>query len=153
MNQNGYAQLMLNDNQLVFMGTDPSTFDFHMYKVTFGSTAVNWANKILSISGMMMTVSNSDSILSKDSSYIYSFFTWGGISYLYFMTFSVSDGSIYGSRYISSTTWTINNGLSLSGNYLASSTYCSTGYHVVLFYIPTSSFTIKLFSGIKADWI
>ena len=42
-----WGQLKINDSQLFLTGNEPaSTYHLHMYKITFGNTAVDWANKV-----------------------------------------------------------------------------------------------------------
>ena len=87
------------------MGNKPSSnYDLYFYKITFGNTAVDWANKLQCPSGICST-SYASSILSSDSTSIYSFFPFGFTSLLYFLTFSVADGSIVGSWYKSVAEW------------------------------------------------
>ena len=141
-----YGQLRINDNQLFLIGNEPlSTYHLQYYKITFGNTAVDWANKISWASGSW-SVSNSESLLSSDNSLIYTFATFGSTQYLYFITFSTSTGSVVGSRYKSSSTWTGAWKAVLTGDFIWLSITC-TNDSLLIFNIVTSQFIIKQFTG------
>ena len=142
----GYGQLKLSDTKLFFIGSEPlSTYHMHYYKVTFGNTAVDWANKVLWTSGSW-SVSYSESLLSADASMIYTFATFGSTQFLYFATFSSSNGNVVGSRYKSSVSWTEALGAVINGDYICLSIYW-TNYMALVYNIVTAEFTIKQFTG------
>lgn len=140
---------MLSQTQFFFLGHNPSTYALQMYKMTFSSNSVDWANKI-SWSFGSWTSYLSESLLSNDGSTIYIFFTYGSSRYLYFISLSVSTGTAVGSRYKSSTIITSVNSAALNGNYLLAST--STEDSVIMYNLLSSSFTIKSFSSTIYGW-
>ena len=114
----GYGHLMISDTQFFMVGAGPSTpYDLHMYKLTFLNTSVDWADKIACASGTW-TSSFSESVLSEDGLSIYSFINFGSSRYLYFVSLSVSTGSVVGTRYKSSVTTNYVWGSALNGDYL-----------------------------------
>ena len=99
----GYGHLMVSNNQFFVLGVpSASPYNLQIYKITFLSTSVDWANQITCTSGTWYS-SNSESILSSDQSTIYSFFLFGSSTYLYFAGLSVAGGSVVTTRYKSST--------------------------------------------------
>ena len=114
----GYGHLMISNTQFFVVGTGPSApYDLHMYKLTFSNTSVNWADKIACASGTW-TSSFSESILSADGLIIYTFINFGLSQYLYFVSLSVSTGSVDGTRYKSNTIIGYVWGSALNGDYL-----------------------------------
>ena len=88
------GQLKITDTQYFMMNNDHSSpYNLFIYKITFGSTSVNWAKTMICPSGSW-TAGFWESILSSDSTKIYSLFTYGSSNYFYFTTFANSDGSI-----------------------------------------------------------
>ena len=74
LNGYGKAQVKISDSQFFFLATDTtSPYPLHMIKVTFGATTTSWSNKLLCSSGTCSTAA-SESILSSDSTYVYSTF-------------------------------------------------------------------------------
>ena len=141
----GYGHLMISDTQFFMVGAGPSTpYDLHMYKLTFLNTSVDWADKIACASGTW-TSSFSESVLSEDGLSIYSFINFGSSRYLYFVSLSVSTGSVVGTRYKSSVTTNYVWGSALNGDYLIASVESPTS--LVMYSLSTSTFTIKWFSG------
>ena len=113
-----WGQLMINDNQLFLTGNEPaSTYHLLMYKITFGNTAVDWANKVSWTSGAWST-GYVASIMSTDGTQIYNLYTFGVTRYLYFAGFSITNGSVVGSRYKSSVSWGESWGIVINVNYL-----------------------------------
>ena len=142
----GYGHLMISNNQFFVLSTaKTSPYNLQMYKITFSLTSVNWANQIACPSGTW-SASNSESVLSSDGSTVYSFFTFGAGTYLYFCGLSISDGSVATTRYKSSTAVSGVWGSALNGDYVVATTYSSTS--LVMYSISSSTFTIKSFSGI-----
>lgn len=136
---------MLSSTQFFIAGTATSgTAHLKMYKVTFSNTSVDWANQML-CSGSW-TAFYSGSMLSDDGSIIYSYFSFGISSRnMYFISQSVTSGSVIGSRYKSSVTVMYIFGSVLNGDYALATT---NGPNVlVIFSLSTSTFTIKNFSG------
>ena len=137
---------MINDSQFFISGYEPaSTYHFHMYKVTFGNTAVDWANKVSWASGTC-DAGYSSSILNFDGSLIYSLYAFGSTRYLYFISLSITDGSIVDSRYKSSISWSEAWGILINGDYLVFSVICSTP-QLFVFNLKTSEFKLKSFTG------
>ena len=117
-----FGSLNISDSQMFFDGLDASN-NLLYYKVTVGSTAVDWANKVAWSSGPW-TASKAEAIISSDGTQIYSFATFGSSISLYFVTFRLSDGSVVGNRYKSSTGCNEVDGLTQSGSYICSTAYC-----------------------------
>ena len=141
---------MISNNQFFVLGADPfSSYNLKMYKITFLSTSVNWANQIACTSGIWFA-SNSESVLSSDRSTVYSFFTFGSTKYLYFIGLSESDGSVVTARYKSSTSVDYVYGSALNGDYVVTTTQSQTA--LVMYSISSSTFTIKSFSGYLYGW-
>ena len=77
---------MLNSNQLFILSRDKtSPYNLLLYKITFSTPSVDWANKMLCASGTW-TTNLSESLLSSDSSIIYSFFIFGSTEITYKIT-------------------------------------------------------------------
>ena len=112
---------MISNSQFFVLGAAPSSpNNLQIYKITFLSTSVNWANQIVCNTGKW-SASNSESVLSSDGSTVYSFFTFGATSstsYIYFCGLSVSDGSITTTRFKSDTTVYYAYGSALNGDYV-----------------------------------
>ena len=113
----GFGHLMISNNQFFVLGVTTSPYNLQMYKITFLSTSVNWANQIACPSGSWY-VDSSESVLSSDESTIYSFFEFWPNAYLYFCGLSVSSGSVVTTRYKSSTAVGKVYGSALSGDYI-----------------------------------
>ena len=114
----GFGHLMISDTQFFVVGAGPSSpYDLHMYKLTFSKTSVEWADKIAWASGTW-TSNLSESILSADGLTIYTFINFGSSQYLYFVSLSVSTGSVVGTRYKSNVTIAFVWGSALNGDYL-----------------------------------
>ena len=114
----GYGHLMISNSQFFVLGADSiSPYALHMYKITFTSTKVNWANQMACSSGTW-TLANSESVLDSSRSIIYLFFTYGSTPYLYFAGVSVSDGSVATIRYKSGTSILFVWGSALNGDYI-----------------------------------
>ena len=94
------GQLKLSDSKLFFFETD-SAYTLHFCQITFGNSAADWSKKMTCPSGTC-SAGLSESLLSSDSSTIYSLFAYGSTRYLYFTSFRSSDGSVLGTRYKSS---------------------------------------------------
>ena len=110
---------MVSNNQFFVIGSaSASSNNLNLYKITFSSTSVHWADQI-TCSGTW-SGSFSESLLSSDQSTIYSFFLFGPPStyYLYFAGLSVTDGSVVTTRYKSSTTASNVWGSALNGDYV-----------------------------------
>ena len=138
---------MLSNSQFFILGATlaslASPYNLQMYKITFSSTSVDWANQIVCPS-LTWSASNSESILSSDRSKIYLFFIYGSPKYLYFAGLSVSDGSVITSRYKSNAGVNYVQGSASNGDFLVASTSSPTS--VVIYCISSSTFTIKSFS-------
>ena len=142
-----FGATLLPSGDIFFPGYDTnSPVNLHFYKLTYGSTSVSWANKIVTSGGQ---INSASSIYSSDGSKIYSLFDVfeSGNYNLYFMTFLSSDGSVSGSRYKSNQILNFMYGCSLNGNYLAALTIASSTAYLVIINVSTFSFTSKQFSG------
>ena len=129
------------------MGTDFSSTSLHFYKLTFSNTLADWSNKIIWVD--YCPTSASESLLNNDNSKIYSFPNYQIIqSYAYFITFSISNGSVLGSRYRSNISCSGIYGSVLSDSYVVVTALCQNAY-LILFNTISSAFTIRMFSGTK----
>ena len=111
---------MISNSQFFVLGVAPSSpYNLQMYKITFLSTPVDWANQIACSSGTWSAY-YSESVLSSDGSTVYSFFLFGASTtrYLYFCGLSVADGSVRTTRYKSNTTVLSVLGSALNGDYV-----------------------------------
>ena len=145
ISQSTYGQLYFNSNRFFFVGTEATVYTLHMYLVTFGNTAVDWAKQMICPSGTWGT-NWSGSWLSSDSTKIYSMYIYGSTRYLYFVTFNVADGAIVGNRYKSSISCVLQYLLVLNGNYLLALPLWTQKF-MLLYNINTNTFTMKQFSG------
>ena len=136
---------MISNSQFFILGvTTTILYNLQMYKITFSLTSVSWSNQIVCPSGTW-SASYSESVLNTDGSTVYSFFTFGATTYLYFVGLSVSDGSIKTTRFKSSASVTYVWGSALNGDYVVTTTQSQTS--LVMYSISSSTFTIKSFSG------
>ena len=143
----GYGYMMISNYQFFVLGAYPApSNNLHMYKITFSSISVNWANQIACASGTWVAFA-SESILSSDKSIVYFFFIFGLSSstrYLYFWGLSVSDGSVSTTRHKSSAIVVAIWGSALNGDYVVTTTSSPS---LVIYNISSSTFAIKSFSG------
>ena len=142
-----FGATLLSSGDIFLPGYDTnSPVNLHFYKLTYGSTSVSWANKIVTTSGQ---ITSAYSASSSDGSKIYSLFSAydNSIVNLYFMTFLSSDGGISGSRYKSNQVASFVYGCTLNGNYLVVLVNVSALDHLVIINISTFSFAFKQFSG------
>ena len=149
-----FGTLMISDTELFWITRTTSPLKMAFTKLTFEVTPANWANQISCL------VSNcyiwySSALLSEDNSAIYSMFDYEQSSVnIYFSSFKTSDGAIIGNSYIS-TSWSSFHsvyGLVLNGENIVATLLC-TSWNLVIYNIPNSSFTFKLFSGGSLyDW-
>ena len=147
------GQLKITDTQYFMMNNDHSSpYNLFIYKITFGSTSVNWAKTMICPSGSW-TAGFWESILSSDSTKIYSLFTYGSSNYFYFTTFANSDGSILSSRYKSSIAWGAVYSATLNGDYIIAPTSCSS-YTLVVLNLSTFVFKYYVLSSnyLLASW-
>ena len=115
---------MLSSTQFFVIGVGPISNPLNMYKLTFSSTSVDWANKI-ACSPWGWGSYLSESILSQDGLTIHSFFLFrpGSSSmYLYFAALSVSTGSVISNRYKSSVSVQFVWGWASNGDYFVMTT-------------------------------
>ena len=141
----GYCHLMISNSKFFVLGADlASPYNLHIYKVTFSSTSVDWANQLACSSGTWVSI-YSESVLSSDGSTIYSFFVFGVTKYIYFAGLSVSDGSVATTRFKSSIAVQEFYGSALNGDYVVAT--ISTPAYLLIYSISTSTFTIKFFSA------
>ena len=145
VDSNVFAPLVWNNDQIFFIGLDSIKEAMHFYKITFGSSSVDWAKQMLWTS--VCSLSSSEALLNSDNSQIYSFSTYGmEPSFVYFVTFYVSDGSVVGSKYASSISCSAVYGSVLSGSYLVATLYWSDPY-ILIFNTALSTFLIEKLSG------
>ena len=97
-NQFIYGQLMLDDRQLFYHRRNDSPSQLHFYKITFGSSTMDWAN-VMTISSTTWSMSPSESWLSSDGSVIYSLAVFGNPRSIYFTLSSKINGAVIGTRY------------------------------------------------------
>ena len=136
----GYGSLMLSSTQFFIISADSvSPYSLRMYKITFATTAVNWANKITCSSGIWQT-SASESQLSLDGSIIYSFFIYGSTKYLYFASLYASNGTVVSSRFKSSISITSVSSSALFGDYVIALTNSPS---LLIYNIPSVMLIVK----------
>ena len=138
-----YGQFKISDSSMFMLGSDPITYDLHLYKHTFSRTSPDWSLK-LSWPSATWTLYASESLLV--SSTIYTFFAYGSPQYVYMAVISVSDGTV-SNRYKSSTSCTYALGSGVGGDYIAASVQWSSPYYLLMFNRATNLFDIKSFSG------
>ena len=85
-------------------------------------------------------------MLNADGSKIYSYFSYGNPKYLYFASFSVTNGGVLSSRYKSSINGISVLGSTLIGDYSIAVVLYSN-YNIVIMNTAISEFTIKNFVG------
>ena len=131
---------MVSQNQFIVIGGNNANTNFQMYKFTFSSTSVDWANKVVCSLGTCYT-GISDMILSSDALTIYIFYSFGAYfdTYAFFTSFSASTGSVIGAIYKSSIPEYAIWSLALNSEYLI----CVTSGMVMIYKISTSTFQIK----------
>ena len=145
-----YGQLKLSDTEFFMLSNDPVTaYPLHFYKFKFSLTSPTWAMSMPCSESVWYTGA-SESLLSSDSSKIYSFYSFGNLLSLYFTTFVSSDGSILSTRYKSGT-YTCGTsggayGSVVMDNYIITSFWIT---YLVIIDITTNEFTIKETNGIK----
>ena len=133
---------MLSSTSFFVLGADPSSpFNLNMYRITFLSTSVIWANTIACSTSGQWNAAFSNSMLSSDGLNIYTFFIYGRNSYLYFAALSVSDGRVTSTRYKSSISITSVDSSALNGDYLIATT--DSPVSLIIYSISSSVFTIK----------
>ena len=138
----GYGHLMISNSQFFVLGVAPSSpYNLQMYKITFLSASVNWANKIACASGTWFS-NFSESLLSSDGSTIYSFFIFSSTFYLYFVGLAVADGSVVTMRYKSSVSVPAIWGSASNGIYVVAA---SSSPSLVMYSIYSSTFSIMSF--------
>ena len=141
---------MISDSQLFFIGVyslDKTIIS--MFKITIGNSNPDWALKT-KWSGAC-SIGCSTSILSSDGANIYTFHAYGNPdTLLMFTTFSKSDGSIVGSRYVSNIAISNAYWAKQNGDYLLVNVQAASNSYLVLYNINSiaiNSFTIRKFSG------
>ena len=129
--QYAYGQLKIADGQFYFVGLDPTfPFPLHLNKITFGNSAADWSYKMACWSGSW-SASESDSVLNSDGSKIYSVFSYGPSSSMFFVTLNLADGTIQGNRYKSVIGWNYVGGVVLDETYLAMTALWSNQYLIL----------------------
>ena len=137
-----YGTLMIDNNQLFIIGSEISSpYSNYFLKFTFGNTTTDWTNKMSWVLGTWDTFI-SESILSSDSTSIYTFFTFGQSTsyYTYYAKFNFTNGAVIGTRYKSSISWSVGKSAS-TGNYIFLLAYCSNNWYFMIFDTLTTTFT------------
>ena len=93
------------------------------------------------------SASYSESMLSSDKTTISSFYTYGSPSYLYFASFSASDGSVISSRYKSTISLSYVWGATISGDYLVTTAWSVNFWYLVILNKVSTQSSIRLFNG------
>ena len=142
-----YGQLKLTDNSFFIISNDNiSPYSLHLYKATFLTSIPNWILKISCPSGTC-TGSSSESLLSSDSSKIYTFFIYGGSAhYLYHVALAVADGAMVSSRYRSDVECGGVMGSAMQGNSIIATVKWSTS-GLMMFDLTTEIFSFKTLTG------
>ena len=159
INQYAHGQLMINSTKFMFSGTDPSSGDLRIYKITFGNSIADWTNRMICSSSPWYN-DRSENLISNDQIKIYSFIAFGlGSSvskssrYIYFTTFKLSDGSVIGTRYITNVSWFEVNGSAQTGDFIILTTESvSVPFSLLLYNTVTSIFTILQYPGSPFGW-
>ena len=78
-----------------------SPTNLHMCKVTFGSTSVDWAKKIICPTSSWSSYAG-ETLMSSDGSVMYTFFLYGDTAsmYAHFVSLNPNSGGVIGTRYI-----------------------------------------------------
>ena len=130
-----FGALKLSDTSFFVLSNSPSTFSLHIYKLTFSSSSPDWSSKLLCSSSPCST-DYSESLLSSSS--IYSFIPFGNPKYVYFIVFSLADGTA-SSRYKSTKSFNYVYGSAISGDYVIA----STGSYLIVFNKAKEEFVLK----------
>ena len=145
----------ISDSQLFLIGSEPSSpYSLLLYKYAFGNTFTDWVSKMSWQSGIW-AVHTAETMISSDNLKIYSFYLYGSVNvYIYFVTLSVSDGSVLGSRYKSSIAWSNIYGSKINGDYLLVNTNW-VGQFITFVNTATSVIVNRAFAGsysVKLNW-
>ena len=139
-----YGQLKISDSSMFMLGVDPSSYQLHLYKHTFGGTSPDWSLKLSWPSGTWSTFTSESLLIS---STIYTLFPYGSSpQYVYMAVISVSDGTV-SNRFKSSVSCSYVYGSGVSGDYIIVSVKRSSSPYLLMFNRATNSFDIKSFSG------
>ena len=107
-------------------------------------------------------VNAAETMISSDNSKIYSFYLYGSApAYIYFVTLSVSNGSVLGSRYKSNIAWSNIYGSQINGDYLLVNTnwvnqfitFVNTATSVIINRAFAGSYSVKFNWTIKIYFI
>ena len=96
------TQQFQNSDVLYLVGINTSNNPI-FYKIKFGNTVAEWANKI-DWSSFTWLTHPSESIIDEDNNLIYNFFLYGPLNAwkIYFVTFNATNGNVVGTRFRSS---------------------------------------------------
>ena len=97
-------------------------------------------------SGSWSTSYSETLIDSTDSTKIYTVFSYGSTSYVYFLSINATNGDVIGSRYKSSISLKSVYGFKQNGDYLLATIY-NPFYYLLLINTQSISFIIYKFSG------
>ena len=144
-----YGQLKITDSQFFLIGYEPSpNYHLQIIKVTFGNTAVDWANKI-SCTGGTWSSGYSEVIMNSENknNSVYTIIPYGSTRYLYFMHINLADGSVIGSVYSSSSSWSDIYGIAQIDSKIVASLDWGTFKSLLICNTDIFQFEIKQFSG------
>ena len=108
---------------------------------TYGNSVADWSKSMTWPSGSWSTSYSETLIDSTDSTKIYTVFSYGSTSYVYFLSMNVTNGDVIGSRYKSSISLISVYGFKQNGDYLLATIY-NPFYHLLLINTQSFSFII-----------
>lgn len=94
------SMILLGESTFFLVGRNLSTVNGRFSKLTLGSSTATWS-KSMQWPNMSWTFQESSTVMSADSTLIYTLISYGSPAYLIFSIFKSSNGGISGSRYIS----------------------------------------------------
>ena len=145
----GYGQLLLSNTALFILGpSDAPTAGFlYFYKIQFGAASVDWSYVLSATGGS--NIFYCESLLSADTTMIYSFFVFGTspTAKLFFFTFMAADGSISGTRYQLFSGCEGVFGAVLNGNYIFVLSQKTSSTYMVVVNIVTNAISVYGFGS------
>ena len=140
----GFGFQMIKNSEFFFSRIDnTSPYTTHFHKFTFQNFNVDWKKMMLWSGGTWGSSFSSESVISSDTSKIYSFYTSGNL--LYFATFNSLNGDIIDSIYRSNQNIYKVNCVTLSESYISVIILnTGTNYSVLLFDLSLSTFIIRM---------
>ena len=118
-----------------------TTYTIYFFQITFGSITSDWANSMLWTLATWYT-SVSESIISADRTVIYTLFSYGMTNayYIYFTTFSITSGSVVGTRFKSNINWYVCRS-TYTGTQVVAIVYCTSVSYIMVFDTSSNTFT------------